>query len=390
MAVDVTRTKKAILSFFLILTSIQNVFADMMAKGRTKFKLLFNLYHQNSDDGEQVFDNSKREEANVVEPMLFIEHQITEDTAINAHFVFDFWTAASDTKLDGLTGASGGEPIKGQSRVSGNVGARKENGGWTFSSAVGFSSEYDYRSLNASVGVERSLAKDNFTIGLGLQYYSDEVRLFEDLTPASNATISEFKPRSILATSLTASQLLTRKDIIQFGLTYVQAKDNLESTASSVLVSGIRESEKLPDDRKRYALSSKWVHGFSDTFAMNLFYRYYFDQWKLDAHTVRLAFLKEINDDEDFFEIALRLHSQDRVRYYQDSFTSNQEFMTSDSDLDKFSSYEFSLYHSSNFEGKTLFSMELDDFTWNNGVTGYKRSNELIYAYFQSSIGFEF
>ncbi|PIK13973.1 DUF3570 domain-containing protein [Halobacteriovorax sp. JY17] len=387
---DVTKLKKLALSLFLVITSIQSVFAEMMEKGQTKFKLLFNLYHQNSDDGEQVFDNSKREEANVVEPMLFIEHQITEDTAINAHFVFDFWTAASDTKLDGLTGASGGEPIKGQSRVSGTVGARKEIGDWAFNGGLGFSSEYDYRSLNASLGVERSLAKDNFTIGLGLQYYSDEVRLFEDLTPAGSATISEFKPRKILAASLTASQILTRKDIIQFGLTYIQAKDNLESTASSVLVSDIRESEKLPDSRKRYAASSKWVHGFSDTFAMNLFYRYYFDQWRLDAHTVRLAFLKEINDDEDFLEFSIRLHSQDKVRYYQDSFNTSQDFMTSDSDLDKFNSYELSMYLSSNFEGKKLFGMELDDFTWNNGVTGYKRSNGLIYAYFQSSLGFEF
>ncbi len=361
-----------------------------MEKGRTKFKLLFNLYHQNSDDGEQVYDNSKREEANVVEPMLFIEHQINEDTAVDAHFVFDFWTAASDTKLDGLTGASGGDPIKGQSRVSGNVGVKKESGDWTLSGGVGFSSEYDYRSLNASVGVERSMAKDNFTIGLGLQYYSDEVRLFEDLTPANSAKISEFKPRKILATSLTASQLLTRQDIIQFGLTYVQAKENLESTASSVLVNGTRESEILPEERKRYAASTKWVHGFSDTFAMNLFYRYYFDQWKLDAHTARIAFLKEINDDEDFLELALRTHSQDKVKYYQDSFSSAQQFMTSDSDLEKFSSYELSLFHSANFEDKKLFGIELEDFTWNNGVTGYKRSNGLVYAYFQSSVGFEF
>ncbi len=386
----VTRIKKLVLGLLLALGLIQNAFSEMMEKGRTKFKLLFNTYHQNSDDGEQVFDNSKKEEANVVEPMLFIEHQVSEDTAITGHFVFHFWTAASDTKLDGLTGASGGEPINGQSRVSGNLGARRELDNWTFSGGLGFSSEYDYRSFNANLGLERSLAKDNFTIGLGLQYYSDEVRLFDDLNPAGSATISEFRPRKILATSLTASQILTRKDIIQFGLTYVQAKDNLESTASSVLVSGVRESERLPDSRKRYAASSKWVHGFSETLAMNIFYRYYFDQWKLDAHTVRLALLKEVNDDEDFLELALRAHSQGKVQYYQDSFNRGQALMTSDSDLDKFTSYELSLFLSSNFEGKKLLGVELDDFTLDNGITGYKRSNGLMYAYYQFSVGFEF
>ena len=374
----------------MIFTSLSSAFADMLEEGRSKFKLLFNFYHQNSDDGNQVYGDSKKEEVNVVEPMLFIEHQIDENTAIDAHFVFDIWTAASDTKIDAMTGASGGEPIKGQSRVSGNVGLRKEVNDLSVKGAIGFSSEYDYRSLNASFGVERSFAKDNFTLGLGFQYYSDEVRLFEDLTPPSTALISEFLPRKILATNITASQILTRKDIIQFGATFVQAKENLESTASSVVIGGVRESEVMPETRSRYALSSKWVHGFNDTLAMNVFYRYYFDQWDLNANTVRLALLKEINDDEDFLEFAIRYHDQSSVSFYKDSFSSRSDFMTSDSDLSDFSSYEASLYLSTNFENQSLLSVELDEFTLNSGLTVYKRSNGLIYGYLQTSVGFEF
>lgn len=386
---DATKLKKITFSILLILTSTRSVFAEMIEKGKSKFKLLFNIYHQNGDDGKQVFDNSGKEEVNVVEPMLFVEHQITEDTAINGHFVFDFWTAASDTKLDAATGASG--PGRGaQSRISGNVGVAKESGSWTLSAGVGFSSEYDYQSFNGNIGIQRSFAKDNFTLGLSLQYYDDSVKLFEDLSNPTTASISDWLSRKIVATSLSASQLLTRQDIIQFDLTYVKAEGYLESTASSVLVGGVRAAESLPETRNRYAISSKWVHGFNDEMAMNVFYRYYFDQWDLNAHTARIAFLKEINDDEDFIEVAFRYHSQGKVEYYQDSFATSQDYMTSDSDLDKFSSYELSLFLSSNYEGRKLYGFVLDDIVWNNGITAYQRSNGLIYAYVQSSVGFQF
>ena len=138
----------------------------MMEKGKTKLKTVFNIYHQNSNDGNQVVDNSGREETNVIEPMVFIEHQITEDTAINGRIVFDAWTAASDTKLDNYTGASG-SPIMGQNRIAANLGVRKEKkvdkNRWNFGADVGFSSEYDYRSFNGSLNASRSFAKDNFT-----------------------------------------------------------------------------------------------------------------------------------------------------------------------------------------------------------------------------------
>jgi hypothetical protein len=390
VVVDVTKLQRILFSAFLLLVTVHNTFAEMMKKGTTKVKTLFNVYHQNSTDGEQVYDNSGREEANVIEPMIFIEHQIDETTSINGQFVFDFWTAASDTKLDGMTGASGGDPIKAQSRISATVGVTKEVDKWTLSSGAGFSSEYDYKSINASLGIQRSFAKDNFTLALGIQYYADQIRLFNDITPATSANISDFVPRNILATSLTASQILTRKDIMQFGLTFARASKNLESTASTVKIANTREVERLPGSRSRYALSSTWVHGFNEKTSLNSSYRYYFDQWDLDAHTVRVALLREINDDEDFVELALRLHQQGRVRYYQDSFQVQKDFMTSDSDLDKFKSYEVSCLYTRNLDDDRFFGFELEDMTLSYGVTAAKRSTGLLYTYGQASLGFNF
>lgn len=389
LGVDVDVIKKIFLSISLIILSIQNLFAEMLEKGKTKVKTVFNVYHQDSNDGQQVYDNSGNENATVIEPMVFISHQITEDTSLSGEFVFDSWTAASDTRLDGNTGASG-EGIDRQSRISGKINISREVDKWSYGAGIGFSSEYDYRSFNGQLNLARSFAKDNFTVGLGLQYYKDSIRLFEDLTPATSATISEFIPRNIMAANLTMSQILTTKDIIQWGFTYVKAEKNLESTASTTLVNNVREVEVLPESRDRKAFSTKWVHGFGEDQALHLSYRYYFDDWDLSAHTTELSYLFEVNDDEDFIETSLRVHKQDSVEYFGESFNGQEKFRTSDSDLEEFISYEMGVYYQKNLADRKIYGFDLENVNWSNGIVLAKRDNGMTYGYIQSGFGLEF
>lgn len=387
----VTRTQYIILGLAILCLGIKDAMAEMMAKGRTKFKFLANIYHQNSNDGAQVADNSGREEVNVFEPMIFIEHQINENTAINSNFTFDAWSAASDTKLDGMTGASGDDAIANQSRVSGSIGIRQEYGSTQWRSNFGFSSEYDYRSFNASIGAAKGFAQDNFTLGLDLRYFADAVKVFDDITPKASATISDFKPRQILSATLTASQILTVTDIVQLSLDFVRATNNLESTASTVLVGNTREVENLPDTRARYASSVKWVHGLNEDTALHLNYRYYFDQWEADAHTAEASYLVALRDDLDLLQLTARYHSQSAVEYFAKSFSAgHQGYMTSDSDLDEFASYEGAIAYARSLGDKKLFNFELENLVWDNGLTYVNRDNGMRYAYWQSSIAFEF
>lgn len=377
----------------LSVVSVQSAFAEMMEKGKTKLKTVFNIYHQNSNDGNQVADNSGREETNVIEPMVFIEHQITEDTAINGRIVFDAWTAASDTKLDNYTGASG-SPIMGQNRIAANLGVRKEKKAgpnrWNFGADVGFSSEYDYKSFNGTLNASRSFAKDNFTLGGSFQYYLDEVSLFKDISNPQAATITTGLERKIMAASLTASQILTTKDIIQFDATYARSTGYLESTANTVRVAGVRQVEVLPEDRTRYALSTKWVHGLGNQSALNLSYRYYWDDWDIAAHTIRTAYLFDIEEDESFMEVFARVHQQDQTKYFKPSFTTSETFMTSDSDMDEFTAYEAGVFYESLQDDFKLFGMEMEDVTWSHSIVYSTRTNGLRYGYYQTGFGFKF
>ena len=390
MDVTKSKTKIVLLSLTSFISLIQNTFAEMMEKGKTKVTSVFNFYHQNSNNGGQVIDNSGREEDNVIEPMIFIEHQISEDTAVTGQIIFDAWTAASDTKLDSNTGASGEEGIKNQARVAANLGVKQEKGKWSYGTNFGFSSEYDYQSINGSINVARSFAKDNFTLGFGLQYYMDQLSAFTDISNPTTAKIQEGLDRKIIASSITASQILSPIDIIQFDATFARSSGFLESTANTVNIAGTRAVEQLPDSRSRYALSTKYVRALSDTSALNLSYRYYFDQWDVNAHTTRLAYLFDLNEDEDFLEFFVRHNYQSKVQYFEDNFASAREFMTSDSDMNRFHSYEGGVYLSQNYEDSSLFGLEIENVSWNHGFVYYTRTNGLRYGYYQTSVSFEF
>jgi hypothetical protein len=387
----IKKAKHLSFSFLLVFSYIQNALAEMMEKGKTKVTTVYNIYQQFGSSGKQVFDESGNENLNVMEPMIFIDHQITEDTVLTAHFVYDFWTSASDEILDGATTASGGGGgSEKQSRTAGNIGFSQEHDKWTYGGNLGFSTEFDYNSSSVSVNIARSFAQDNFTLGISHQSYKDEVSLYDDFSPAEDANLVSGLARNIEATTISASQILTRKDIIQFAYTHATSSGNLESTHNSVLVDGTREVEKLPGLRDRHAYSTNFVHAFSDSTAMNLSYRYYFDDWGMKANSTRLAYLFEVNDDEDFVEIFVRQHSQTRVDYFNTSFTSREENRTSDSDLDTFTSYETGLYHTTSFGESDFLGFNFDNVDWANGFTVGSRSNGLNFGYIQTSFTVEF
>ena len=373
----------------MILLSLEHAFAEMMEKGKTKVKTLLNIYQQNSKAGKQVFDNSGNEKVSVVEPQIFVKHQITEDTEISSSFILDAWTAESDNIIDGNTGASG-EGIKGQARIAPTFGIRKEIGKTTLAANLGFSSEYDYISKNISLDISRTFADDNFALGLSIQKYAEELKLFPDVSPARNAQISSGNKRDITAISLGASQILTRSDLIEFGATYAKAEGRLESTAGTVNIAGTREVEVLPSSRDRKAGHIKWIHAFSEEFSAHFSHRYYTDNWGGSAQTSKISLFKSLNDDQDYLEIALRYHSQKAVNHYSESFNARQSYMTSDSDVSKFNSYEPTVSYTQSLTEKNVFGLHFSEIEWSNSATYGKRNTGLSYAYIQTGLSFSF
>lgn len=356
----------------------------------SRFKFLLNFFQQEGKSGNQIYDNSGNEKLTVFEPTLFVEAKVDQDTNISANFVFDTWTAASDTALDGNTGASG-SGITNQARVSGQIGYRKGNEQNNWSTRIGISSEYDYQSLNFGGTLVRSFAEDNFTLAITPQLFLDQAKNFDLI----NNKTTDFKGRIIYSLDLSAAQILTVSDIIQFGYTYIGMNGMMNGIASSVKVQDEvvnpkkRQGERLPSSRSRHALSTKWVHGFNDDVAMHLSYRYYQDDWKITAHTPEIGVRFAFNDSDSFLMPTFRYHTQEKAKFFKSQFATREDLMTSDPDLSKFSSKRYGLHYSQSGFSVSPFGFKSDiELT---AATYYtKRSIDLSYVIVQTGIGITF
>lgn len=382
--------KRSLLYFLLsLLISWNNVWAAFISKS----KVVFNFYSQSGDQGEQIYSTDQKEDVTVFEPMVFMEHQIDESTSINAHFVIDTWTAASDTQLDGNTGASGEEGVKGQSRTAAQISYNKKSKKNEWSIRGGFSTEHDYQSINMGANYQQRFAQDNFTIALSGQLFLDKAKTF-DLV-ADN--ITDFQDRTIYSLDLTMSQLLTRSDIIQLGFTYINMDGMLNNISNTVYVASnpysntlSRVEEQLPTTRERFAVKLSEVHGFTDSTALHSNYRYYNDSWGVVAHTAELALAQSFHDDDVFLKLSYRYYDQTAVKYYAQSFATQQSYMTSDSDMEAFDGHRFGVHADHNLGEKSYWGVDLNELTLGAAVYHYTRSNDLKYTIVQLGVNAEF
>lgn len=355
-----------------------------------RVKLLFNFFQQNSNSGKQVLDNQGDESATVFEPMLFVVAKVDENTDISAQFVFDSWTAASDTVLDDKTGASGGA-IDGQTRFGGQFKIRRGDELNSKSLSLGVSTEYDYKSLNFGANFSNSYAEDNFTLSISPTLYLDQAKDYD----IDRDIELDYKSRLIYVLDISATQLLSPKDLIQFGYTFVGMNGMLNSIAGTVRVDDIntnlfqRTQEVLPSSKMRHAFSTKYVHGFTDQLGLHFSHRYYQDDWDLKANTFESGLRVGFNEDRTFIMPTLRYHQQNAVEYYQDQFSTRQQYMTSDSDLAEFDSTRYGVHVEHTLEDKKVWGYQTD-WSISFGAYQYDRSNGLDYQILQVGIGVGF
>lgn len=314
---------------------------ERMAIARTKFELITSFMNQNGDGGGQVLDGSGNEDSQTYAPVLFLESEITPQTNIFGNFLVDLWSSASEAVFDTTTGASGAAVVgpaetKLKNRIDVSLGVAQKIKTWTITPHAGYSYEFDYRSINGGVRIDKSFAQDNFLVSLDYQIYWDEVHPFD----VTSATFTAWQPKRIHTIGASASQILTPSDLILVGYSYTNQSGFLAGNGNSVDLNGTRISETAPDLRNRNAVTARYIHGFTDTLAVHGDYRLYFDNWGLFSHTFEPSLYLSFNDDAGLIKLFYRFYLQSAVDFFQDSFTVQRSFMTSDSDLAAFQAHE--------------------------------------------------
>ena len=102
--------------------------------------------------------------------------------------------------------------------------------------------------------------------------------------------------------------------------------------------------ERLPSTRFKTPIGARFNYYINETFVLRTYYRYYIDNWGINAHTAEIELPIKIADKFTLYP-TYRFYTQTAANYFApyEENLSTQEFYTSDYDLSSFNANQYGL-----------------------------------------------
>ncbi len=187
---------------------------------------------------------------------------------------------------------------------------------YTHALAAGYSRENDYRAVYGSYSGKKEAEDALSAINWGFSYSDDEI----NPTDAVEFGRIESASRDSKSASLGMSQVLNRNAVLQVGATVTHQTGFLSDPYKLVLVGQQILPDQRPDERTQFAVSGRYRHYIEKgRAALRLDYRYFFDSWEVQAHTLELAYVQPLGDAWELTP-SLRYHAQQAAEFYAPYF----------------------------------------------------------------------
>lgn len=260
----------------------------------------------------------------------------------------DHYTSASSDKIDPLTVSSASRSDTHiYPSVSWSVQDNVRHS--THGIALSYSTEYDYKSYGINLSYAKASADNNREISLKAGAFFDtwKVILPAELRPEGYGSGAkgdtdpiDYKPRNSYNASLSFSQIINKR--LQVLVTVEPAfQQGLLSTPFHRIYfqDGAETVERLPGSRLKLPIGIRLHYFLGDRVIVRSFYRYYVDDWGMQAHTVNLETPIKLTS---FISVSpfYRFSHQTAVRYFAPygAHTLTQRYYTSDYDISGFNS----------------------------------------------------
>jgi hypothetical protein len=252
----------------------------------------------------------KEKATRVIQPVVDMKVQATEELGLDAHLLVDSITSAS------VASGAGNEAFT-ENRLEGGAGLEYRLGDYIVGAFGRYSSEPDYKSLFGGVRAAAELAQKNTTLGVALSLGSDQVSNAgardEGMLPAM---LIEGELRTLMS-SLSLTQLLS--PLVTVGLTYdiSYLSGFQENPYRPVFGAGTITRERVPDTRVRHALFGtirSYLPGIDSTLVTS--YRFYLDDWDVLAHTPEIRLIQALARDVNL-HLRFRHYRQTGAYFYK-------------------------------------------------------------------------
>ena len=395
----------------------------------TEVDFLMSYYTQDGNNSA-VGGGIGTEELTDLTPTIVVSIPLNDDDVLTIDAGISAYTSASSSNINPFdrdqpadpgyasSGASSSD-VWGGVNVSYSHSSDDRNSIW--STDLSFSAEYDYISMGFGGSYTRLFNQKNTELSLKGNVYLDtwsaiypiELRGYSnpgnnhdhddhDGIDLNNAPITgnpdynpiSFKPfesetRNSYSLGLTFSQILSQRAQALISVDGVLQEGLLSTPYHRIYFADVEDSflenfhladdvERLPDQRFKIAIGARLNYYLNERITLRTYYRYYTDDWDINAHTVSLSLPIKLSD---WFTIYpnYRYYTQTQTKYFAayNQHLSTEQYYSSDYDLSGFNAgqYGFGVSYTDIFTKLNLWKLALKsvDLRFNR----YERNNGL-------------
>lgn len=188
----------------------------------------------------------------------------------------------------------------------------------------------------------RMLWQNNLWFSVSDGYHTDPYKVIsvianeEDLQQLADQALEDIG----LQIGLTLEQMKAQENVVINAGTPEETTINVPQLVEGFLNQQIeftRLYESRPDKRKRQVFRSELVYGVSDAHTMHVSYRYYNDDWDIDAHTIDYRHRFKFSNGQ-FIEPHIRYYKQSAAEFFAPALLREQplpQYASADARLDE-------------------------------------------------------
>jgi uncharacterized protein DUF3570 len=260
----------------------------------------------------------------------------------SAELGFDHYTSASSDKIDPSTISS---PSSSDGRFYPSLAYSVTNkpGNMVIGGTASYSIESDYQSYGMGANITKISKDKNSELALKLQAYFDTWDVIYPIELRSIYGNGGHQPRNSYSAAISFSQVINRR--LQCALlTDIGYQQGLLATRFQrvYFTDNTEKPETLPDHRFKLPIGLRAAYFLGDRYIVRFFYRFYTDDWGINAHTASLEIPVKITP---FISLSpfYRYYVQTGAKYFAPfkDHASSEMFYTSDYDLSAFNSHFF-------------------------------------------------
>ncbi len=265
--------------------------------------------------------------------------------SITAEIGLDHYTSASSDRID-MKANSSASSVDNRIYPSLSWNVENEKTGNSVGVNVSFSTEYDYTSFGFGAAITRKSKDKNRELSIKAQAYLDKVTLIFPVELRTNGDHYGTASRNSFSASFSLSQVINKRLQLAFLLDVVKQDGYLGLPFHRVYfpydLTGIPVVEKLPSKRFKIPVGLRANYFWGDKIVLRSFYRFYHDDWGLNAHTIDMEASYKFTPFFSFVPF-YRFYNQAAVDYFAPKYGNNfsDEYYTSNYDLSGFSSNFF-------------------------------------------------